>query len=512
MQGPAGMKSITIFFLITGQMVVSALHPDDRVWVCVLHGQEPSEGNYTIRGAIEDATLGMIYLAEFYGDRFILRDSIESISGSFYFLLDDTCPAGVYRILFSQVTDGIMTGNRFVEFIFNREDLELLVTSEEQGTVPVFGNSPENTVYSEFLEFEIGYEDRIMELYGQLAAGKTGGQLDSGPTAGQLGSGRAAGRTDSGRAGGRPEPTQAAGEYDALQTRRAKYIDSITALHPELYATRIIRAFRSPLIPGSMSHRDRIDTLRVCFFNHSAIDDPALMHAPVYTFRILDFLSLFLEKELSRDRQQQLYLEAVDRIMVNTSTDTELRSFVVEFLLEGFEMLGMESVQAHLAENYLDETCASDTGAVVRSRMACYRELGPGDRAPDFVIRDIQGVNHHLSGLDHPYVLVMFWSSGCEHCRELLPELHEWYLHDNSPGMEILAISIDTLEAPFRETMRGLEPEWITGRDPLGWIGKVPTDYCIYATPSMFLMDSSRTILAKPLNFRQFLRAVRRIQ
>ncbi len=49
-------------------------------------------------------------------------------------------------------------------------------------------------------------------------------------------------------------------------------------------------------------------------------------------------------------------MEAVDRIMVNTSPVPELRSFVVEFLIEGFELLGLEQVQLHLADNYLETT------------------------------------------------------------------------------------------------------------------------------------------------------------
>jgi hypothetical protein len=39
----------------------------------------------------------------------------------------------------------------------------------------------------------------------------------------------------------------------------------------------------------------------------------------------------------------------------------------------------------------------------------------------------------------------------------------------------------------------------------------VPTDYHIYATPSLFLLDNHRTILARPTSFRQFLRAVKKL-
>jgi len=41
--------------------------------------------------------------------------------------------------------------------------------------------------------------------------------------------------------------------------------------------------------------------------------------------------------------------------MANVSGNPQLRSFVTDFLLEGFELLEMERVQRHIAENYLDE-------------------------------------------------------------------------------------------------------------------------------------------------------------
>jgi hypothetical protein len=453
------MKFIIVLLLAVGQLAYS---------------QELPVETYGVSGSIENTPGGMIYLAGFSGDRFILRDSIRSNSGSFYFLLDDLDPAGVYRILFSQVAGDVMTENRFIEFIFNRENLEIFVRSGEDGAVAVFGDSPENRVYSEFLAYEIGYEEKIMELYRDLS------------------------------------DTRNSHQYDAIQWQRKAYIDSISEAHPDLYATRLIRAFRSPFIPGSMSHRERIDTLRTCFFNHAAIDDPALMHAPVYTFRILDFLSLYLDKNLPPSEQQQKFREAVDRVMGNTSMDPVLRTFVAEFLLEGFGRPGMEEVQIHLAENYLDETCVSDTGEVIRSRMECFSKMAVGEKAPDFVIRDLKGVNHHLAGMDDAPVLVLFWSSACEHCRELMTELHHWYVHERDKDLEVLSISIDPEEAPFIAYIKELDPGWITARDPLGWIGKIPSDYCIYATPSMFLLDHNLTILAKPVNFRQFIREVKR--
>ena len=207
-----------------------------------------------------------------------------------------------------------------------------------------------------------------------------------------------------------------------------------------------------------------------------------------------------------------LFVTAIDRLMVNVSHDPDLRAFVTGYLLEGFEMLGMEEVQIHVADNYLDESCESDIVELIMARMEGYRNMKVGQEAPDFVIRDRTGKSHRLSEMKNPYILVLFWASTCEHCQEMLPELHDWYTGERTMDLEILAISIDTAVSHFEIFTDMLEPEWITSHDPLGWHGKVPSAYHIYATPALFLLDRERTILARPANFRQFTRALKKLE
>jgi thiol-disulfide isomerase/thioredoxin len=439
---------------------------------------------YIIQGNIEHSDQGMIYLASYYGDRFRVADSMENSEGSFHFLLSGDVPAGIYRLVYTEVDRDVRTVNRFVEFIYNRGDMTFNVSAGENGPIPYFENNLENQVYFDFMTFELEYEARLMKAYGQLFPALPGD----------------------------PDYDSAVRQYEWLQVERNRYMDSVSSLYPGLYATKIMKAFRAPVVAGSISHDERIDVLKQVFFEKAPIDDPSLLYAPVYTFRLVDYLSLYRVDTLTRQAQEDQFIEAVDQIMANVSPDPELRSFVVEFMLEGFEMLGMEKVQIHLADHYLDQSCESDIVELVRSRMQGYREMAEGATAPDFVIRDIRGKNHRLSTLPNPYTLVVFWSSTCEHCHELLPELHDWYLHENTPDLEVVAISVDTLEAAFEDYAGAMKMQWITARDPLGWVGRLPADYHVYATPSMFLLDRERTILSRPVNFRQFQRAVSRLQ
>lgn len=410
--------------------------------------------SFMISGTIENAAEGQLLLAAYFGDRFRVIDSIDTQTGSFYFILSEENHVGIYRIIYADMVQGVRSENQFFEFIFNQEDIEVTVTTGERGPVAYFENSLENQVYREFMDFEL---------------------------------------------------------KEKSHSRRTLFLDSMIAIYPDLYACRIMNALRTPFIPETMSVQERLDTLQTCFFDLAAIDDPLLLYAPVYTFRLIDFLSLFKTDTLSKDIQENQFIEAVDRIMINVSRDPDLRSFVVEFLLEGFELLNMERVQTHLADFYLDESCEADIVDLVISRMEGTKTMVSGQQAPDFIIRDIHGKTHQLSELDFPFILIMFWASTCEHCLEMLPELHHWYLNDNSVNMEVVAISIDTSLSNFEIFTESLKPEWITSYDPLGWNGKVPGEYFIYATPSLFLLDQNRTILARPSSNRQLQRVLKKL-
>ncbi len=462
----AKMKRV---FFITGLLLYCLI---------ALHGQ-----SWVIQGSIENAEEGPVLLASYYGDRFRVVDSMDTRSGSFYFILSEDSPSGIYRIIYADRAEGIRTQNRFVEFIFNRENIEIIVSSRDGGPLPYFEGSVENQVYTGFMNFEMEYEERLMTVYRQLYPAPTG----------------------------EDEYDAEARRYNELQGGRIHYMDSITSLYPELYAVRIMNAFRSPLIPGEMKHLQRIDTLKQCFFDHAAIDDPLLLYAPVYTFKLIDYLSLYKADTLSREQQEKEFIKAVDHIMVNVSNQKELRAFVVDFLLEGFESLDMEQVQMHIADNYLDEACESDIVELILSRMEGYKKLAPGETAPDIVIRDMTGRNYQLSDISDAYVLVVFWASSCDHCREMMPELHEWYLSEENFGVEVLSISIDTSLAAFEHFVEQLDPKWINAHDPLGWYGKASSDYHIYATPSLFLLDRERTIVARPSSYRQFIRSVKKL-
>ena len=182
---------------------------------------------------------------------------------------------------------------------------------------------------------------------------------------------------------------------------------------------------------------------------------------------------------------------------------------MVKIILLVLGEMGMEKVQMHVVETYLDQNCESEIAEVVRNRMEGYKAMRVGAKAPDLTAEDIHGSTYQLSGQKHDYLLVLFWASTCEHCRDMLAQLNSWYQSQNQLDLEVVAISLDESKQNFESYTENLKPHWIHLHDPQNWEGEPAVAYSIYATPSLFLLDRERKILARPATYSQFLQALK---
>jgi peroxiredoxin len=70
-------------------------------------------------------------------------------------------------------------------------------------------------------------------------------------------------------------------------------------------------------------------------------------------------------------------------------------------------------------------------------------------KAPNFTLKSNSGKNIKLSELRGKVVLINFWASWCDPCRQEMPELNKLYSKYNKLGFTILGVNVekDTKEA-----------------------------------------------------------------
>ena len=434
---------------------------------------------------IRDLPDRMVYLSLFDKDNFRMVDSAESLNGSFYFFRGEHQPHGMYRIdLRRPDKSNRQDGAGFIEFIWAAESFMIYADNNDIAGSASFGNSEENRLLGEYREYEELYESKMAALFPLIDRYSEQDEFYR----------------------------DAVTHLIKLQEERDAFIVEIAQRRPDLFAGRLIDAFRSVVIPKDFKGQQRMDFLKLHFFEKAPIDDPQLLHAPVYSRKIIEYLMLFRSQDYSFSEQEDAFIEAVDIIMANVSGDPDLRTFAVEYLLEGFRSFGMERVEIYIVDTYVDETCITDAVELAQQRVEGYRKMEEGQIAEDILIRSSDRKMVRLSEVDADYTLVLFWATYCEHCIQMMPDLREWYLHEKPDNMEVFSVSIDTSKSEWDRFLKAFESPWISTHEPMGWEGKSAADYNVYATPTMFLLDRQRRIIARPYTLRELRRVLRKIE
>jgi hypothetical protein len=66
-----------------------------------------------------------------------------------------------------------------------------------------------------------------------------------------------------------------------------------------------------------------------------------------------------------------------------------------------------------------------------------------------------------------------------------------------------MTVSIDTSRNEWVTFIREQKLNWLNGSDLKGFNSEPADEYNIFATPTMFLLDRDKKILAKPISYRE---------
>ena len=122
-----------------------------------------------------------------------------------------------------------------------------------------------------------------------------------------------------------------------------------------------------------------------------------------------------------------------------------------------------------------------------------------GTKAADFRFADRRGKIRTLYGVEAPYTLLFFSNPGCEACMSIINVLKEDPQISgmiSSGRLKVLNIYIDEDLDAWRSYMPIYPDEWYNGFDP-DFMIRNETLYNVRAIPSLYLLDSDKTVLLK---------------
>ena len=425
-----------------------------------------SQAQYKVEGTISGYLNKNLILLEYFGDKHIFIDSTGTDdNGWFSFELSNAAPSGLYSLAIGN--------SPLFNFIFNTENI-ILKFEPDGFSPPEFIQSVENLIYYDYLAQSARYDQK---------AGMLIDILQYYP------------KTDS--------FYFFTGEhFENLQVAHREYTDRIIQDYPTTLVSHIVRSDRPVMIPKEMNWDDYLSFNQLHYFDDVDFGDTSLINTNVLTAKAIDYLGFYSINSQNKELQEQVFIRAVDTVLLKAMENGKVYDFLMQYLIEGFEMYGFDRVISHIAENYEPaSTCVNeDRKSELQKRMENLRKLAVGNIAPDIVIENAQGEKLNLAGIDNDLTVILFWASWCPHCNQMIPGLKRLYQEGDMPDFEILAISLDTSATDYMQAIAVQETAWINYSELNGWDSKAVVDYSIYATPTMFILDRNRKILGRPVS------------
>ncbi len=419
---------------------------------------------HKVEGVIENYDNRTLMLADFYGDQNNIIDSTRtSNTGVFSFSFPENRATGMYRI--------ILDNRDFIDFIYNNEDIRLIARAENPMQSANAVESLENELYYGYLAarnkslYKLDLLNPVIKYY---------------PNENDF-------------------YAEALQEFVEVQESLHQYIDSLHKNYPNAYTTRIAMMEKEPQSDPLWSPFEETLYMRKHFFDDVDFSDTSLLRSNVLSTKIIGYLSLYQNKNLTKEQLENAFKQAVDSILKVTRPYPLIYEFALDYLISGFEQYGFNGVIEYIAEHaILEEDCEySENASKLEKRIETLKKLSTGNTAPDFTSRDIEGEKISLSGMEDKKTLLVFWASWCPHCTRMLPELKELY-DQNKEALRVIAVSIDTSGKDFMDFIQKGNYSWKNIADFRGWDNPVADLYGIYATPTLILLDADRKILGKP--------------
>lgn len=209
--------------------------------------------------------------------------------------------------------------------------------------------------------------------------------------------------------------------------------------------------------------------------------------------------------------QEAMYSEmrkSIDYMLIALFKDDIKLNLVTNHVFELLERRSHFNPSEYLALKVLNEVGCTLNSDLAR-QLESYRAMKKGNTAADISFTDLTLTPGHtqnvapkkLSDLKSSYTVVVFGSSWCPQCAKEIPEMAKRYPKWKQKNIELVFVSLDTDKSSFHAFAKDFP--FISTCDLKKWDGDAAQSYYIFATPTFFILDNARKIVARPNNLEQ---------
>jgi len=374
--------------------------------------------------------------------------------GVFNLKIPENSKPGTYRLVYAVPQEEF-----YFDVIYNGEEDISLAFDSRNGVS--YLTSKENIFYNTYFKEIIGLEQQIVDFYTQ-------------------------GKTDE-------------KEYSSITKQMHELQKSYELKSEGLMANHFIKS-NKPYIPREyQSVNDYVNGKTDAYFNTLDIDNPILQASGFLTNKLVNFVFTALPLETFKLKEKEKAISAnVDIINKKTVVvNTKYKAHLFYTLWAQASANDYNTTSDYIYNTYLKRLATEVGNQEIVDQVEEHNRLRLGVIAPEIKWQK-NGVQSSLKSLEgaENYVLV-FWSSTCSHCLRELPVLHDEL--KNNQYVKVVAVGLEDNDSTWKQESAKM-PHFNHAIALGKWESEYADLYAINKTPTYFILDKAKRIIAKPEN------------
>lgn len=386
-----------------------------------------------------------------------IQNSEVNREGQFTFKMDSTLTKGIYRIVYALPLEE----NNF-EVIYNAKEDIVLTFNVETGIE--FKKSIENKLLASYMSSMSLVSQSIGNFYNQENKDKTA-------------------------------LTSIFKTQLETQTNYEQAAKGTMAMH-------FVKASK-PYIPNNFEDiKTYIQNLKKHFFDNVDFNNETLQSSNFLIEHIINYV--FGMSSESKD-DSTTYKKNIDVVFLAMKDAKPLiKKKLLAILWQQMGDANFDDVANYVTDKYLMEIAKALNDETLVNELTIFKTLAIGSKAPEFSWdEEIKGIKTSKNLYDlntaEQYIIV-FWSSTCSHCLSEIPQLQTFLKSLKKSKVQVIAFGLED-ESKLWKKESVKYPDFIHVLGLNKWMNETAICYNVSATPSYFILDKNKTIIAKPLDF-----------
>jgi thiol-disulfide isomerase/thioredoxin len=429
-----------------------------------------------------------IYLGSYYGKGKVLSDSAWlNEKGQGTFKGKEKLTGGIYFIVSPKYAI------QFELLIGNEQHFSIVADSSRKDIVKITG-SRDNDIFKEYTNTTIDKGKKIDSLSQRLSLSKS------------------------------KEDSALLKEKISQQKKELQvYQEEIAKKYPKSLLAALLTAMKRPEVPTIPVINGKADSaypfrfVKEHFWDDVNFNDDRLLHTPFFDPKLDEYFKYYVAPESDSIIPELKYM------MLYARTGKEMYPYLLMKFTNKYinpEYMGQDKVFIYLFENFYAKGDTSflnpQSRKTIFDRAYSLMANQLGNPAPVLNLTDTAGNKVLMQSIPGKFTLVAFWDPTCGHCKEDVPRLDSFYRAKwKNLNVKIYSVNVNDNTIPdFKKFIveKNLSSDWVNVYQPKAEkeadaaAGKANFRqlYDVFKTPTYYLLDEQKNIIAKQLSLNQF--------